>query len=61
MLQISVPQFRLELWPGYVTSIRQYENNILMCAEITHKIMRQETLLDMLRDCYRSGHDYKVR
>ncbi|XP_029174290.1 piwi-like protein Siwi [Nylanderia fulva] len=57
--KVSIPQFRLELWPGYVTSIRQYENSILMCAEITHKVMRQETLLDILRDGYRRGHDYK--
>ena len=26
--------FKLELWPGYVTSIRQHENNILLCVEV---------------------------
>lgn len=31
-----------------------------MCAEITHKVMRQETLLDILSDCYRRGGDYRV-
>lgn len=55
-------EFRLELWPGYLTSIRQHEHNILMCSEITHKIMRQQTLLDILNDCYNTdSRDYKVR
>ncbi|XP_072749507.1 piwi-like protein Siwi [Anoplolepis gracilipes] len=57
--RVSIHQFRLELWPGYITSIRQYERDILMCAEITHKVMRQETLLDMLSDCYRRSQDYR--
>lgn len=55
----SIQQFRLELWPGYITSIRRHEHDILMCAEITHKVMRQETLLDILIDCRRRGQDYR--
>lgn len=44
----------IELWPGYVTSIRQFENSILMCAEITHKVMRTDTVFDFLQDCVRN-------
>lgn len=52
----------MELWPGYLTSIRQHENGILMCAEITYKVMRHQTLLDILNECYKeSKRDYKVR
>ena len=51
----------LELWPGYSTSIRQHEMDILMCAEITHKVMRTETVLDLLRQCYmRNRENYVV-
>ncbi|XP_015434182.1 PREDICTED: LOW QUALITY PROTEIN: protein aubergine-like [Dufourea novaeangliae] len=58
--KVEIREFRLELWPGYVTSIRQHESNILMCSEITHKVMRQQTLLDILNDCYQqSRHEYK--
>ncbi|KAJ9597924.1 hypothetical protein L9F63_011211 [Diploptera punctata] len=28
----------------------QHENNILMCAEITHKVMRQDAVLDLLAE-----------
>jgi aubergine-like protein len=51
--KIIVPAHKLELWPGYVTSIRQHESNILMCCEINHKIMRQETALELLTSCTR--------
>ncbi|XP_011881822.1 PREDICTED: protein aubergine isoform X2 [Vollenhovia emeryi] len=57
---VRVDQYRLELWPGYITSIRQHENDVLMCAELTHKVMRQETLLHILEDCRRrSSQDYR--
>ena len=56
-----MPAHKLELWPGYMTSIRQHENNILMCSEINHKIMRQETALELLTACaHRDGSMYKV-
>ncbi|KAK7794255.1 hypothetical protein R5R35_014662 [Gryllus longicercus] len=48
--RINVNEYRMELWPGYVTSIRQHESSILMCAEITHKIMRNDTVLNILTD-----------
>ncbi|EDW63285.1 protein piwi [Drosophila virilis] len=41
--------FEVELWPGYETSIRQHESDILVCAEITHKVMRSETIYDILK------------
>lgn len=55
--KVEVPRFRLELWPGYKTSIRQHERDILMCVEITHKVMRMETALDILNDCYQRSPD----
>uniref|UniRef100_A0A336MED6 CSON000333 protein n=1 Tax=Culicoides sonorensis TaxID=179676 RepID=A0A336MED6_CULSO len=57
--KIDIPEFRLELWPGYITSIRQHETDILMCAEISSKVMRRETLLDILHDCVKNHRDYK--
>ena len=58
--RVEVPAYRLELWPGYKTSIRQHESDILMCVEITHKVMRMETALDILQSCYqRDKADYQ--
>ncbi|KAJ4439863.1 hypothetical protein ANN_07991 [Periplaneta americana] len=52
--RIAVDNHRLELWPGYVTSIRQHETDLLLCTEITHKVMRQDTVHTLLKDCYKS-------
>lgn len=51
--RIMIPQYELELWPGYITSIRQHESKILLCCEISHKIMRKENVLQVLNQCLR--------
>lgn len=43
-----IPEHHLELWPGYVTSIRQHERDILMCAEIATKVLRQDNVMGFL-------------
>lgn len=58
-LKICVPNHKLEIWPGYTTSIRQHEQDILLCAEITHKIMRTDTLLQILIKCAQESGDYQ--
>ncbi|XP_078036019.1 aubergine [Augochlora pura] len=58
--KIEVRDYHLELWPGYATSIRQHENDILMCCGIIHKVMRQQTLLDILNEHFnQNNRDYK--
>lgn len=48
-LQVALAEYKVELWPGYITSIRQHEQNFLICAEVSHKVMRQETIYEILR------------
>lgn len=55
-MQITLPEHKLELWPGYLTSIRQHERDILMCSEITNKVMRLETILDIYRSFARDDN-----
>ncbi|XP_015112810.1 piwi-like protein Siwi [Diachasma alloeum] len=58
--KVEIREYQFELWPGYLTSIRQHETDILMCAEINHKIMRQETLLHILQRVKEERpHDYQ--
>lgn len=50
-------EHRLELWPGYETTIAKYDDNrILLCAEISTKVMRQDTVLDFLNTCANDRH-----
>ena len=56
-LQNPVPlkEWKLELWMGYETSMRQHEHNaLLMCAAST-KIIRTDTVMDQMKLCMKSG------
>lgn len=46
---------RLELWPGFITSILQFEHSILLGLDISHKILRTDTVYDYMNDVYNSG------
>lgn len=45
----------MELWPGFVTSILQYERSILLNLDISHKILRTDTVYDYMNDVFNSG------
>ncbi|XP_026801499.1 piwi-like protein 1 [Pangasianodon hypophthalmus] len=51
---LNIPQHRLTIWPGFVTNILQYESSIMLCLDVSHKVLRSETVLDFmasLRQC----------
>ena len=52
---ILLQQYKLELWPGYVTSIRQHENDILLCCEIspTRFSGQIHTVLDQIQEVFK--------
>ncbi|XP_043640894.1 protein aubergine [Drosophila teissieri] len=58
--KINLENFRMQIWPGYQTSIRQHENDILLCAEIAHKVMRTDTLYNILSEAIRDNDDYQT-
>lgn len=43
-----VPQHKLEVWPGYVTAISEYEGGLKLCIDTRHRIMRTETIRDIM-------------
>ena len=55
-----MPEFRLQLWPGYVTLIGRYESGIFLQAEISYKVLRLDTAYDLFYECSR-GRDFRVR
>jgi len=43
---VNLKEYKLDLWPGYVTSIRQHEQDMLLCSEMKMKIMRSDSVLE---------------
>ncbi|KAF0741943.1 piwi-like protein Siwi, partial [Aphis craccivora] len=44
----NIPKHKLQLWPGYDTTIGLFDCCLLMRSEIKTKIMREDTVLDLL-------------
>lgn len=54
------PQYKLEMWPGYVTAINEYEGGLKLCLDAKHRAMRTETIRDLIREIYhKSRGNYK--
>lgn len=44
----------MELWPGYATSIRKHEQDILLNCDVAHKVMRMDTVYDLMQESLRA-------
>ncbi|VVC30372.1 Ribonuclease H-like domain,Piwi domain,PAZ domain [Cinara cedri] len=53
--RILIPEFKLEIWPGYITTIDEFEDGLYMCAEVSHRILRCETVLEIMVDMGRQA------
>ncbi|KAE9532669.1 hypothetical protein AGLY_009750 [Aphis glycines] len=49
--RINFPNHKLQLWPGYDTTIALFDCGLLLRSEIKTKIMREDTVLDLLIEC----------
>ncbi|XP_029662473.1 piwi-like protein Ago3 [Formica exsecta] len=53
-------QHRLEVWPGYVTAVNEYEGGLKLCLDSKHRVMRTDTIRDLITEIARKGQrDYK--
>lgn len=44
----AIPQHKLEIWPGYITAIQEYDGGLMLMADASHKVLRKETVLDVM-------------
>lgn len=54
---IAVPQHKLEVLPGYVTSVDEFEGGLLLCLDAHHKVLRTQTVLDLLIELRQTQRD----
>ncbi|KFQ91864.1 Piwi-like 1, partial [Nipponia nippon] len=58
---ISIPNHRLMVWPGFTSSILQYEESIMLCTDVSHKVLRSETVLDFMYSLYYQVEEQRFR
>lgn len=46
--QINIPKHKVDLWPGYFTSLHPSESGTQLIIDVNHKVLRTETVLDFV-------------
>ncbi|XP_063905421.1 piwi-like protein Siwi [Zophobas morio] len=49
--KIVLSEHKIQLWPGYFTSMRQHESDILLNVDLQFKHMRTDNVYDLLLEC----------
>ncbi|XP_072834982.2 piwi-like protein 2 [Pogona vitticeps] len=50
-------QYRLQIWPGYATSIRRTDGGLFLLADVVHKIIRNDSVLDFMHAIYQQSRE----
>lgn len=49
---ILIPQQRLEIWPGHITSVNEFEGGLMCNLDVSFRVLNTQTVLDKLHDIY---------
>jgi aubergine-like protein len=53
--RINIPEYGLDLINGLATAISSFEGKLLLCAELTHKLLHKTTILEMMTRLYQES------
>ncbi|XP_068617933.1 piwi-like protein Ago3 [Battus philenor] len=57
---IQIPQHKLEVWPGYVTAVDEYEGGLMLTLDSTHRVLRTQSVLSLIKETIQSeGANWK--
>uniref|UniRef100_A0A674BYW6 Piwi-like RNA-mediated gene silencing 1 n=1 Tax=Salmo trutta TaxID=8032 RepID=A0A674BYW6_SALTR len=56
---LNIPQHRLTIWPGFTSTILQYESSIMLCTDVSHKVLRSETVLSFMMGLRQQNGDQR--
>ncbi|KAM6447890.1 piwi-like protein 4 isoform 2-T3 [Liasis olivaceus] len=49
---VEIPQHKLTLWPGFAVSVGQFENRVMLCTDVSHKVLHSENVLEFMTNLY---------
>ncbi|XP_049876482.1 piwi-like protein Ago3 [Pectinophora gossypiella] len=57
---IQIPQHKLEVWPGYVTAVDEYEGGLMLTLDSTHRVLRTQSVLSLIKEAAQTqGNNWK--
>ncbi|KAK1342439.1 hypothetical protein QTO34_015204 [Cnephaeus nilssonii] len=48
---------RLQIWPGYAASIRRTDGGLFLLADVSHKVIRNDSVLDVMHAMYQQNKE----
>ncbi|BES88029.1 piwi-like [Nesidiocoris tenuis] len=45
-----IPEFKLEVWPGFVTAIQNFEGGVMLCCDASYRVLRTQTVYELMTD-----------
>ncbi|KAM8865593.1 piwi-like protein 2 isoform 1-T4 [Synchiropus picturatus] len=45
----------MQVWPGYSTAIKPTEGGLYLCVDVTHKVLRNESVMDVMNQIYQNN------
>ncbi|XP_068616993.1 piwi-like protein 2 [Brachionichthys hirsutus] len=54
---IVLAKHRLQVWPGYATSIKNTDGGLYMCVDVSHKVLRNDSVLDVMSVLYQQTRE----
>ncbi|XP_063613916.1 piwi-like protein Ago3 [Penaeus indicus] len=49
---VLVPQHKLEIWPGYVTAAHYREGGVMLCVDVSHRVLRTQTCYELMSEIF---------
>ncbi|XP_073961880.1 piwi-like protein Ago3 isoform X1 [Choristoneura fumiferana] len=47
---VQIPQHKLEVWPGYVTAVDEYEGGLMLTLDSTSRVLRTQSVLEFIKE-----------
>ena len=55
--RIHIQEYGLDLISGFATAVASYEDRLLLCAEITHKLLHRKSIFDLMGSFYQNSRN----
>uniref|UniRef100_A0AAV2MSY8 Piwi-like protein 2 n=1 Tax=Knipowitschia caucasica TaxID=637954 RepID=A0AAV2MSY8_KNICA len=54
---VILGKHRLQVWPGFATSIKRLDGGLLLSVEVIHKVLRNDSVLDVMNVLYQQSKE----
>ncbi|KAK2837637.1 hypothetical protein Q5P01_014849 [Channa striata] len=54
---VILGKHRLQVWPGYSTSIKRTDGGLYLCVDVSHKVLWNDSVLDVMNTLYQESKE----